>query len=149
MGNPTLADRFWAKVSKSDGCWEWQASIANSGYGQVFLAWVDGASTVGLAHRVSWELHFGHIPDGMWVLHRCDNQRCVRPDHLFLGTHADNMQDMARKERSGRAILTAAAVTEIKDRLRLGECHRTIAFDYGVCRSTITNINRKKVWRHV
>lgn len=91
---PTIVERFWPKVAKAageNGCWAWTAWTNNHGYG-----------TLGdeYAHRISWRLHFGEIPDGMRVLHRCDNPPCVRPDHLFLGTPKDNNADMSAKGRS-------------------------------------------------
>ena len=92
--------RFWAKVRKSDGCWLWQASTS-VGYGQINIG-----GRPQRAHRVAWELTFGGIPDGLWVLHRCDTRLCVRPGHLFLGTVTDNNRDMFAKGRNrsiGRA----------------------------------------------
>jgi hypothetical protein len=146
----STARRFWAKVERGDGCWTWTASrYTANGYGQFFVAWVNGATVTTTAHRVSWELTHGPIPDGSWVLHRCDNRSCVRPDHLFLGDHDANMADMARKGRSGRAKLTAAKVAEVRRRLAVGEKHRTIAADFGVSRSAVTRINSGRIWRHV
>lgn len=94
-------ERFWAKVDKGDGCWEWTGGRANRGYGHVEPVRGQNRS----AHRVSWELTNGPIPDGLWVLHRCDNPPCVRPSHLFLGTHADNMRDMEAKGRGKHPVL--------------------------------------------
>lgn len=92
-----LHDRFWEKVWKSDdGCWEWTAYTDCFGYGCFGIG--REARSVG-AHRISWELTYGTIPSGLWVLHRCDNPPCVRPDHLYLGTAADNSRD--RYERTG------------------------------------------------
>jgi hypothetical protein len=91
-----LAPRFWAKVRKGDGCWEWQGATRH-GYGTV---WVAEAGGMRLAHRIAWELTNGPIPDGLLACHHCDNRVCVRPDHLFLGTYADNAQDMSRKGRA-------------------------------------------------
>lgn len=88
-----LEDRFWNKVRKSDNCWEWTAG-KNRGYGAFFV----NGKNVG-AHKFSWEIHFGEIPKGMYVCHRCDNSLCVRPDHLFLGTQLDNIQDSVMKGR--------------------------------------------------
>jgi hypothetical protein len=96
-GRRPISERFWEKVAKGDGCWEWQAFRLKSGYG-----WFGGAEGTDLTHRVAWRLERGPIPDGMFVLHHCDNRACVRPDHLFLGDHAANMRDMVAKGR-GRA----------------------------------------------
>lgn len=92
----SIEERFWEKVRKSpepDGCWEWTASKFRNGYGSFVVL---GERR---AHRVSWEIHNGPIPDGLWVLHKCDNPSCVRPDHLFLGDRRTNMLDCVSKGR--------------------------------------------------
>ena len=91
----TPEDRFWRKVDKSGECWLWQgATYCRMHYGCLGIG---GRTT--RAHRFSWELHNGPIPDGLCVLHRCDVPRCVNPDHLFLGTKLDNMKDRTAKGR--------------------------------------------------
>ena len=92
--------RFWKKVQKyqSDECWIWQGSKTSAGYGQL---WVDCKQVY--AHRVSWEIHYEVIPDGMFVCHTCDNPICANPRHLFLGTASDNMRDMVAKGRNHNA----------------------------------------------
>jgi hypothetical protein len=91
----SLTDRFWEKVEKGDGCWLWKGQIGTPGYGTLSVSHNRKRS----AHRVSWELHYGTVPDGMCVLHRCDNRPCVRPDHLFVGTLLDNNVDCIKKGR--------------------------------------------------
>jgi len=88
------AERFWAKVQKSDGCWLWTASTDGKGYGKML---VDGG--LQQAHRISWQLHTGISPGALDVCHTCDNPPCVRPDHLFAGTALDNIMDMLSKGR--------------------------------------------------
>lgn len=92
-----LQDRFWARIRKSEGegCWEWTGTVTAFGYGNVNI----GAGRYQMAHRLSWILTNGEPTPGLHVCHRCDNPRCVRPSHLFLGTQADNMRDMVAKHR--------------------------------------------------
>ena len=92
------ATRFWKHVTKGDSCWVSDLKGRPEGYPVFKVVTADGSLSV-KAHRVSWVLANGDIPDGLFVLHRCDNKKCVRPDHLFLGTHQDNMDDMAAKGR--------------------------------------------------
>ncbi len=90
-------DSFWAKVTKHEvGCWDWNASKNKQGYGRMGI----GAGQCINAHRVSWVIHNGDIPDGLFVCHKCDNPSCINPKHLFLGTRQDNTNDMMLKKRS-------------------------------------------------
>src|SRR5262245_20642397 len=103
--SPSDIARFWAKVHKTDTCWLWTGST-HRGYGQ--LSSPSGRGHAPLrAPRVSWEIHYGPIPEGLWVLHRCDVRGCVRPDHLWLGTRQDNIADMVAKGRSARGERSA------------------------------------------
>lgn len=158
-GVKPLETRFWEKIKKSDGCWEWQGVVNEKGYGVINKGRV-GEGNV-LAHRLSWELHNGVIPEGegyhgICVLHKCDNPSCVNPDHLFLGTNQDNINDMVSKQRNRRgenqpmSKLTDAEVKEIR-KLRNTE---TITYDelgkkYGICGSTVYNIVNRYTWRHI
>lgn len=105
-GRPNLARRltveqFWAKIERGDGCWTWLASVSPWGYGRSPFPGRSGRLV--MAHRIAWELTNGPIPDGLIVCHHCDNPRCCRPDHMFLGTDKDNAMDAARKGRMGSA----------------------------------------------
>jgi hypothetical protein len=95
----TLAERFWGKVLMNNGCWEWSGSKLPKGYGVITMRLPDGMQEKHYAHRVSYELNVGLIPEGLFVLHTCDNPSCCNPNHLFVGTQLDNMRDAAIKGR--------------------------------------------------
>lgn len=143
-----MTDRFWSKVRK-EICWIWTASKDRDGYGYFQ---VNGKACK--AHRVSYAFSHGEIPHGMLVCHRCDNPSCVNPDHLFLGTSRDNMQDKVTKGRmvgnwgAGENVptskLTEAQVIAIREDTR---SRPEIAKEYGVSRPLISLIQRRKIWK--
>jgi len=129
-------ERFWKKVKKTRGCWFWTAYCTSNGYGrtQYNLREV-------YAHRASWEMHFGKIPKGSNVLHKCDTPSCVRPEHLFLGSQADNMRDMAIKRRSSSYKLSRKDVINIKRNYKSkNKTAIQMSKEYGVHKATIHNI---------
>ena len=146
--------RFWEKVNKTENCWLWMAGTTGEGYGSLRVV---GHKTI-KAHRYSWELHYGPIPDGLWVCHHCDIPACVRPDHLFLGTAADNCADklmkgrgrLPRGELTSWAKLTDADVREIRAAYAEGGItQQALARRYGVCSTTIFYAIARRNWAHV
>jgi hypothetical protein len=145
-----VIDRFWSKVNKTEGgCWEWTAAKDGSGYG--LFRWQRRMVRV---HRVSFELVHGPIPEDLHVCHRCDNRGCVNPDHLFLGTHRDNMTDMSQKGRARtplgednlQAKLTRVTVREVR---QAEGSQRQIAKRFGISQSQVSRIRGRRFWQHI
>ncbi len=142
---------FWAKVSKTESCWIWTAALVSGGYG--------GFKTplgIRRAHRFSWELSNGKIKGGLHVLHKCDNPKCVNPDHLFIGTPQDNANDRNSKgrhehgDRHGMAKLNSEKVIEIRRLCRTGRFSlKHISQIFSVSRETIGQIRDRKTWSHL
>jgi len=144
-----MPERFWLKVERTDGCWLWQGGRMRAGYGVL--------GNLGLAHRVSWNLHYGAIPENTMVLHHCDTPPCVRPDHLFLGTALDNTRDCIAKGRRidvrGVQVKLAKLTDSVVRRMRLayaqGHSTRAIARQVGVDAVTVWKAVTHRTWRHV
>lgn len=156
-GKETIAERFWRYVRKQDGCWPWLGALHRDGYGRFNLPQHTGMV---ISHRYAWKLTHGEIPEGMDVLHRCDNPPCCNPAHLRLGTHQENMDDMNSKDRNGYAgerafntKLTNAQAIEIKRRFKYKSRRRTnskeLAAEYGVTDEVIYNIGTGRAWKRV
>lgn len=162
-------DRFWVKVDTSGECWEWTSTIQSSGYGMFRVR-----AKYLYAHRIAWVMNNGVIPDGLLVCHRCDNPKCVRVDHLFLGTVRDNTLDAYKKgrvvvpheahlralrdnpekfvqgERNPNAKLTDEKVRYIREKFALGAVSPdSLAIEVGVTPGTLRNVITRRSWRHV
>lgn len=156
--------RFWAKVNKQEPltshapelgpCWVWTGAKGAWGYGRLTVK-----AQRKLAHRFSFEIANGPIPKGMFVLHRCDNPSCVRPDHLRMGTPKENTQDMyvrrraalmgPKGESNSHAKLTEAQVIQIRNRFSRGELIVRMAAEFGMDVTSVSKIVNGRSWRHV
>ena len=177
-----LIERFEAKFipEPNSGCWLWTAATDGKGYGRFRVgSKTDGTRKSAIATRVSWKIYCGDLPDDLCVLHKCDNPYCVNPDHLFLGTHTDNMQDCSRKNRTSKgdkhSAIQKAHLPRGKDHYLYGKpgfCGETnaqakltedqvrairadtrtqmvIAKDYGMTFQQISRIKNRTRWKHV
>lgn len=129
---PDVRRTFFRRFDKSDGCWIWKGS-SSSGYGRFNIR---GRSE--LAHRISYVIHKGTIPDGMVVMHTCDNGMCVNPDHLVIGTQADNLADMRRKGRAGRSLVRTPKSHCIRGHRFAGENVETYTYHGTTRRACLT-----------
>lgn len=162
------SERFWRHVQRlsPDECWEWTGALQHNGYGQfAVMPPTDGnAGRTVRASRYSWELHYGEIPDGLLVCHKCDNRKCVNPNHLFLGTPKDNTQDMIDKGKSfgpntevgkervrdankQRRLLDPQQVMEAKTKREQGATVIALAREYGVARCKMGLILRGLIYK--
>lgn len=159
VGRParSLSERFWEQVNPepNSGCWLWDGPFISFGYGHIAERTGRNQKRTLKAHRVSWEIHHGPIPDGLCVLHKCDTPACVNPDHLILGTNSDNVRDrdskqrQARGERNGAAKLTEQKVRDIRVLRKGGLTQQCIADMMGVNQTKISNVLRGETWKHV
>lgn len=144
----TEAESFWVKVDKSGYCWLWTAAKNVCTHHGLFK--FRGKVTV-QAHRWAYVDAYGDIPDGFQINHHCNNPGCVRPEHLYAGTQADNMRDMLRAGRHGRRgkELGPDKVLQIVARYQAGEGVPTLADEYGVSRNAVFNIVGGRTWSRV
>lgn len=159
----TLEERFWSRVNKTPGlgpdgeCWEWIGTPSKL-YGSFGFRGVQYTPS-----RLAYTLTYGPIPEGLLCCHKCDNTRCVRPDHLFAGTPLENMHDMiakgrayyprptnqARGERVNTAVLTPSDIREIRRRRDSGEELLPIAQDFKITRTQVSRIGLRQQWKHI
>lgn len=140
--------RFWKLLlRKSTGCWEWPTCISPNGYGYSYLNGVKTAT-----HRIAYILNYGSIPIGMWVLHKCDNRRCANPDHLFLGTPQDNVNDMIAKDRGSRGEKRKAAKLTDKIVIQIRQSEKSAywwAKRLGFSQGSIADAKFGRSWKHI
>ena len=149
-----LLESFWKKVKKTNSCWEWTAVKTSKGYGHLPYARNWGFTT--LAHRLSYLIHRGDIPEGLLICHTCDNPHCVNPEHLFLGTQVDNMQDCLSKgrvryithrgESNGRCKISREQALEIKHSLLP---RKELMKKFGISRSMVGKIKSGSSWKEL
>lgn len=141
--------KFWERAHpRPNGCWEWAGVLSTSGYGRVMHRGQRDVAT----HRLAWEFAHGPIPDGMCVCHSCDNRACVNPDHLWLGTHKQNMADMAAKRRgrksmgptyvSPRRKVSESLACAIREDYASGLSLKTVARKHGIGSTTVSKITK-------
>lgn len=158
-GKPrTNMKRFWDRVDKTDECWNWTGFRVPSRYGQNNgYGLLRFAGHKHLAHRLAYLFTYGTVPEGLQVCHRCDNPACCNPDHLFLGTQKDNLQDASKKKRlsaprnhgesCGTSKLKEADVMMIRERYATGSItQKELGEEYGVGQDTISTIINHKTW---
>jgi len=147
-------NRFWRSVNKKDNCWEWVGCVDDGGYGKITIK-----NCLISCHVVSYLIHFGYIQNGLCVCHSCDNRICVNPEHLWIGTNAENVADMVRKGRTGipgmygeqiaSSKLNANQIIKIKNLIAKGEYQYVVAKKFGVGQPTISAIVNGKSWKHI
>lgn len=141
------------KIADS-GCWLWTKSLDLGGYGKCGTTNAAREQFFVSAHRLSWETFVGPIPEGMNVLHKCDVRNCINPDHLFLGSQKNNIEDMFRKNRghiprgetNGNAKLSESDIRDIRSST---DSHVTVGLRYGVTGEAIAAIRKRRTWRHI
>lgn len=144
-----IKERFNAKIKKTNGCWIWLAAT-RSGYGTMKI----NGKMIN-THRLSYELYNGPIPKGLYVLHKCDNKKCVNPEHLFLGNQDINMKDMAKKDRhlygekSPLSKLKEEEVKDIRSRKKYRGLQTDLAKEFNIDQTTISLILNNKIWKHI
>jgi hypothetical protein len=144
-----VAERLWERVKKTESCWVWQGQTVTGGYGVIR----DRGRKV-LVHRQSWEMANGQIPPGIEVCHRCDNPPCCRPDHLFLGTPAENSADKVLKgrqaygERHGKARLTESDAIDIITLRAFGARDKDLGPAFGISKNTASQVG-KRIWKYL
>src|SRR5512145_1029670 len=144
----TLLERFWEKVEFIPGCecWIWNAAVDTPGYGRLNI----GNGHLEGAHRLSWQFHFGPIPVGLWVLHKCDVKCCVRPIHLYLGTNKKNIQDCVMRGQFPPAKIDAQKAKEIREMYMGGGVTQSdLARIYGINQPHISRIVRRECWYYI